>query len=156
MNLIDLTKQLFSKLASNDLPYKHRNACLGLVFTLLILILVPDSESIVPEPQLTGLISESDDFAFSTSIFDPLNNIQETVAPEILISPATKQEDTPVSTSIVEVRQGDNLSLIFDRAGLTPQDVYRVSNSGSDASILTRLYPGYKLAFNLNEEKNTQ
>ncbi len=156
MNLIDLTKRLLSKLTSTELPYKHRNACLGLVFTLLILILVPDSESVVPEPQQTDSLSESDIFSFSTSTFDPLNNIQATANPEVSTSAEikleNKSENTLESRQIVEVRPGDNLSLIFDRAGLSPQDVYQVSNSGSDANILTRLYPGYKLAFNLNEE----
>jgi murein DD-endopeptidase MepM/ murein hydrolase activator NlpD len=156
MNLIDLTKRLLSKLTSTELPYKHRNACLGLVFTLLILILVPDSESVVPEPQQTDSLSESDIFSFSTSTFDPLNNIQATANPQVSTSAEIKleikSENTLESRQIVEVRPGDNLSLIFDRAGLSPQDVYQVSNSGSDANILTRLYPGYKLAFNLNEE----
>lgn len=155
MNLIDLTKQLFKKLASNDLPYKHRNACLGLVFTLLILILVPDSESIVPEPQNTDSILEANNSTFSTSTFDPLKNIEEPPAENIISSKSEQdvQEKTQDSRNIVEVRSGDNLSLIFDRAGLTPQDVYRVSNSGNDASILTRLYPGYRLAFDVNEER---
>ena len=54
---------------------------------------------------------------------------------------AVQEKYSGAARSIVEVRSGDNLSLIFDRAGLTPQDVYRVSNSGgNDASILTRLY----------------
>ena len=51
MNLIDFIKQRLSKLTAHDLPYRHRNACLGLVLTLVILLMVPDSESIVPEPE---------------------------------------------------------------------------------------------------------
>ena len=152
MNLIDLTKQLLNRLTSNALPYKHRNACLGMVFTLIILLLVPDSESIVTEQQSTDPILEINNLAFSTSTFDPLNNIQEPPLENVL-SVETEQEIIQSTRSIVEVRSGDNLSLIFDRAGLTPQDVYRVSNSGGDASILTRLYPGYSLAFDVNEER---
>lgn len=151
MNLIDFTKQQFSKLTSNDLPYRHRNACLGLVFALCVLILIPDSESIAPEPQRTDPILEVSHSAFSTSTFDPVNNIQER-PPENVMSAVTEVENTQDTRTMVEVRSGDNLSLIFDRAGLTPQDVYRVSNSGGDASILTRLYPGYSLAFDVDEE----
>lgn len=157
MNLIDLTKQLISRLTSKELPNKHRNACLGLVFTLIILLLVPDSESIVPEQPSNDPIQEINNSAFSTSSFDPLTNAQVDTTQEPFLenapSLASEQEDFQDTRSIVEVRSGDNLSLIFDRAGLTPQDVYRVSNSGGDASILTRLYPGYSLAFDLNEEK---
>ena len=155
MNLIDLTKQLIKKLAPNNLPYRHRNACLGLVFTLLILVLVPDSESIVPKPQNHDLILQANTSNFSTSTFDPLKNIEEPLAVKVTSTETELEEQVKMqdTRSIVEVRSGDNLSLIFDRAGLTPQDVYRVSNSGNDASILTRLYPGYKLAFTINEEK---
>jgi len=165
MNLIDFTKQLFHKLITNDLPYRHRNACLGLVLTLLILLLVPDSESIVSEPQTPNQILTINDSAFSTSTFDPLNIIQD---PNLAYADVTRRNEATINEAtieaeqnlaqeprtITEVRPGDNLSLIFDRLGLTPQDVYRVSNSAGDASILTRLYPGYSLAFDINDAEN--
>lgn len=157
MNLIDFTKQLVKKLIKSDLPYRHKNACLGLVLTLFILLLVPDSESIVPDSQPREQILAISDSAFSTSSFDPLNPPQESssgnseLAETEELSIETQQRIEQDSVTIAEVRSGDNLSLIFDRVGLTPQDVYRVSNSAGDTSILTRLYPGYKLAFNIDE-----
>ena len=157
MNLIDFTKQLVKKMITSDLPYRHKNACLGLILTLFILLLVPDSESIVQEPQHPVQTLVINDTAFSTSTFDPLNTLQEptidnsevTGIQEATIE--THQEIEQDSITIAEVRSGDNLSLIFDRVGLTPQDVYRVSNSAGDASILTRLYPGYSLAFDIDD-----
>jgi murein DD-endopeptidase MepM/ murein hydrolase activator NlpD len=156
MNFIDFTQQLFSKLITRGLPYKHRNACLGLVLTLVILLLVPESESIVPETQNTEQILAISNSAFSTSNFDPLNTQQEAASAQFTsVSSAIEEISEPApeqhTRTIAEVRSGDNLSLIFDRVGLSPQDVYRVSSSNGDAGILTRLYPGYKLAFDINE-----
>ena len=153
MNLIDFTKQLLNKLIKINLPYKHRNACLGLVFTLLILVLVPDSEPIAPEslsPNKNLIINDS---AFSTSTFDPLNNtIKSSLSYEKEDNIGIQQNLEQGIITIAEVNSGDNLSLIFDRVGLTPQDVYRVSNSTGDASILSQLYPGYSLAFNIDDK----
>jgi len=158
MNLIDFLKQLFQKLIAERLPYKHQMACLGLLATLILLILMPESQS--GATQLSGLsvpsISGSD---FSSSNFNPLQaEILETAAItelEPLADPFQSEADLQLMADnrvFEEVRSGDNLSLIFDRVGLSPQDVYRVSNSGEDANILTRLYPGYKLAFNISDE----
>ncbi|MDG2090896.1 MAG: peptidoglycan DD-metalloendopeptidase family protein [Gammaproteobacteria bacterium] len=160
MNLIDFTKQLLNKLIKIRLSYKHRNACLGLVLTLLILLLLPNSESIAPESQNPNQNLVLDNSAFSTSTFDPLNTATElnsvyeieatieTVEANVGIQQSLEND----SITIAEVRSGDNLSLIFDRVGLSPQDVYRVSNSAGDASILTRLYPGYSLDFDIDSE----
>jgi len=57
---------------------------------------------------------------------------------------------------VTEVKPGDNLSLIFDRAGLTPRDVYQVSRSKPESSLLTNLYPGYKLEFFLDENRDLE
>lgn len=47
----------------------------------------------------------------------------------------------------IEVKQGDNLSAIFTKVGLSNQDLFRVLNSSDEAKVLDRLYPGYKLDF---------
>jgi len=57
----------------------------------------------------------------------------------------------------VEVKSGDNLSLIFPRAGLTARDVYVVAQTaGEDAKALLNLKPGQVLRFGTvldNEQK---
>ena len=47
----------------------------------------------------------------------------------------------------VVVRNGDNLSAIFKQLGLSDQDMFRVLNSGEEAGVLNRLFPGYQLDF---------
>jgi len=50
-----------------------------------------------------------------------------------------------------KVKSGDNLSTIFNRAGLSPQDVLRVSNSTKSAKTFVRMIPGETLALLIKE-----
>ena len=45
------------------------------------------------------------------------------------------------------VRSGDNLSLLFKRAGFSSTDVYRIVHSAAGGRDLERIYPGQSLAF---------
>jgi murein DD-endopeptidase MepM/ murein hydrolase activator NlpD len=162
MNLIDFLEQLFHKLVGDRLPRKHQLACLGLLATLALLILMPESQSGTTQPSgLSTLSSGSSNF--SNSNFNPLlTELLETAAfneAEPSSEPFQAEAELQLHTDnrlIEEVRRGDNLSLIFNRVGLSPQDVYRVSSSGDDSNILTRLYPGYQLAFNISEENRLE
>lgn len=49
------------------------------------------------------------------------------------------------------VRDGDNLSLIFARAGLNDRDVYHITSKAPEGKALTRIYPGQNLAFLLTD-----
>jgi murein DD-endopeptidase MepM/ murein hydrolase activator NlpD len=49
------------------------------------------------------------------------------------------------------VRSGDNLSLIFKRAGFNTRDVHRVVSEASDGKGLARIYPGQTIAFQGND-----
>jgi len=45
------------------------------------------------------------------------------------------------------VRSGDNLSLLFKRAGFTTRDVYQIVHTAPQGHALERIYPGQSLAF---------
>ena len=72
--------------------------------------------------------------------------------------PTLNPEDASVSALPPElpwrkftVRDGDNLSLIFNRAGFTDTDLYRVAAANSDRS-LKRIYPGEVISFQAGVE----
>ena len=72
--------------------------------------------------------------------------------------PTLNPEDESVSAFPPElpwrkftVRDGDNLSLIFNRAGFTDTDLYRVAAANSDRS-LKRIYPGEVISFQAGVE----
>jgi len=51
----------------------------------------------------------------------------------------------------VKINSGDNLSTLFRRIGLTPQDVYRISKATKKSKALTKLKPGQSLDFIINQ-----
>lgn len=65
-----------------------------------------------------------------------------------------KTSAAPAPAPVVEipwheetVQRGDNLSLIFKRAGYNDRDVYQVVSQAGDGKLLERIYPGQTIAF---------
>lgn len=50
-----------------------------------------------------------------------------------------------------EVKAGDTLSAIFKQVGLHDRDIYQLLNSGKEAAVLNKIYPGYQLSFDIPE-----
>ena len=68
--------------------------------------------------------------------------------------PTTITATPPTGTwKNVTVKNGDNLSLIFSRAGLSPQQLHQVLSLGKETRVLTRIFPGDKLRFNIADDK---
>lgn len=63
--------------------------------------------------------------------------------------------DEPGNTVRTElVKPGDNLSVIFSRAGLTDKQMFEFVHSSKEAQALAQLYPGHRLAFEIDQENN--
>jgi len=80
--------------------------------------------------------------------------------PSVLESTISSNTDTwsnfaavPSDDRIFEtaVKNGDTLSTLFQKAGLTDRDMYRLVHSSSEAKGLIRLYPGHKITFHFDE-----
>lgn len=77
----------------------------------------------------------------------PRQVILERAAPEQEgIADAEPAAPVPVWEAVT-VRSGDNLSLLFKRAGFNSADVYRIVHSAARGRDLERIYPGQSLAF---------
>lgn len=72
------------------------------------------------------------------------------------IADKAEQADLDLPWRSLTVKSGDNLSLLFHRAGLNDRDVYEFVNSSKDAKTLTKLMPGRELAFQLDGDKRLQ
>lgn len=129
MELFDLTKQA----VNNLLPRKHQAAVTVLIASLL---LVAAAVEIMEARQVFVHRSEQ-----SLSVIRP--RIVDTKPVEIEI-------DTRL---FIEVSSGDNLSILFDKAGLDAQDVLAITSSAADGDALTDLYPGDDLAFEITDDK---
>ncbi|MEH6559698.1 MAG: peptidoglycan DD-metalloendopeptidase family protein [Oceanicoccus sp.] len=55
-----------------------------------------------------------------------------------------------------DVQKGDNLSLIFQRASLSASDVHDIVNNSDNSKNLLKLYPGQKLAFQIDTDGKLQ
>ena len=70
---------------------------------------------------------------------------QSTVPAPSAPAPAIEPPEPPWVEQVV--KRGDNLSLIFKRAGFNDRDVYRVVSQAPDGKSLGRIYPGQVIAF---------
>jgi len=148
------------------LPGNHLWLLLGLTGFLFIVTHDNDysGEPLLPRNIAVELASPTtESFQTSTSelpeLVDP--GISGEVAresaeqPENLPAPALVSDNSSSAESkpdfVTEVKSGDNLTLIFSRAGLTPKDVFEVSQSKPQTSILNTLYPGYSLEFHFDD-----
>lgn len=75
------------------------------------------------------------------------------LAPSAELAPIEEPElvaPEPQWTTLT-VKSGDNLSLLFQRAGLNDRDVYELMQGNKEAKGLKRLFPGHQLAFHIDE-----
>lgn len=104
----------------------------------------------------------------ATLIFSP-NEVAEakrhsqsvplTIASEL--EPLLADSTQPISRDIIpsihwhkeKVRSGDNLSIIFQRAGLTDRDLYAFMNSNKASKLLKRIHPGHELEFHIEDRQ---
>jgi murein DD-endopeptidase MepM/ murein hydrolase activator NlpD len=146
VKVIDLATRILDPF----LPRQHQLTLGVLVGALAILLF--SSNFMVDERQATEATASSDSLPdtilllASVSSLSPLDEPEQHAhkTPEI---PTGDQKQPASKFQHITVKPGDNLSLIFGRAGFGPSDVYALTSSVTDKKILTRLYPGYELVF---------
>jgi murein DD-endopeptidase MepM/ murein hydrolase activator NlpD len=120
------------------LPPAHALAVAAAIalISLAIIWASPDEE---PTPgQDTPLIGETSAHAITAP---------ETITTELGAEHAPASEPPPQPWKEQVVRSGDNLSLIFKRAGYDNQDVHQVVSQAADGKSLGRIFPGQTIAF---------
>ena len=146
MKLFNLTKQAVNKMR----PRRHQLTLATLATGLLLLMLAtykvdsssPEHPSLLSNPWLaiSSFISKSENQNTAADNANPVT------VPEYAVSP-------PVDPRLLlEVSNGDNLSILFDKAGLSAQDVLDVTSSSADPDTLTDLHPGDRLAFEIDDD----
>jgi murein DD-endopeptidase MepM/ murein hydrolase activator NlpD len=162
---------------NNLLPGNHRWVLLGLLGFLLVITHDNDyaGESLLlrnSQPELAET-SSLDNTSEKLAVIETTENTgneqhqdlpTNLTAPEVPSQKSTSQttlsritiEAGPTPDFVTEVKPGDNLSLIFARAGLSPRDVYEVSHSKPQTPILANLFPGYSLEFSFDDNKELE
>jgi murein DD-endopeptidase MepM/ murein hydrolase activator NlpD len=111
-------------------PHRHLLLVAGLAFALVVgLLLMPAGDVAAKRRTI------------------PIELPREAPAEAI----AASEPEVVESWQDILVKSGDNLSLIFQRAGLDDGDVYHVVHRASGGRALRRIYPGQSLGFQLTE-----
>jgi murein DD-endopeptidase MepM/ murein hydrolase activator NlpD len=119
------------------LPKLHRFLIVTVLAVLLLVVLIPSQKSSSPVSQLPELEIGK---RYSLDI-----NYQN------LASSQPQEPTEELETQTFTVSKGDNLALIFKRAGLSPQETYRVSRAGDLAKKLLKMKPGESLALTIDK-----
>ena len=69
--------------------------------------------------------------------------------PDTGSEPVAQPSGTATHWQHFEIAAGDSLSSLFAKAGLTDSELFTLLASSPEAKILNRVYPGYKLDFNI-------
>lgn len=145
MELVDLAKQKLDRI----LPGRHQSILLGLSVLLLVLTLIQNAYLSSTEDNLIKH-STAEATLPTAEMPEMIKTESSTHADEIAAATESNLTDKRL---YLTVKPGDNLSLLFKRAGLGATDVYQLIHSSNDAKVLNSLYPGDKLAFDLADEK---
>jgi len=139
MDIVQIIKQFFQEYYPRN--HLYIAGFMGILLLLLITIPVDDKGSTVPNkirqiPIPISFEATTDEVVLSN------NNL------ELSDFVVAKEPSADVNHwKNVEIKSGDNLSIIFTMVGLTDQDLFRVLNSSEEAKILNRVFPGYQLDF---------
>ena len=128
------------------LTRKHLLAVGAITAAVALSTLLLPSNEVEANRQVEAVAASTQELAGSPAATASLAAQKSTSAPLVTEAAATEtwQELT--------VGAGDNLSLIFKRAGYSDRDIYRITKKTNQGKSLTRLFPGQTIAFKADEQ----
>ncbi len=117
-------------------------AIIGAAFGLL-----PDDADAMRTPKSAAQEIVIDTDAAPAALEIPTRAVTETI---------TAPPEPPGKWHKTTVKSGDNLSLMFARNDLSPQELYKVTSNETAAKQLKRLYPGDEIKLRINENTLTE
>jgi len=132
-----------SEFILTHIPHRHLiTACSLAVLVSLVVILLPDES-----PTQSKVISV--ELPIQSQIISEISqDIESQIAEEALTAePADPQGPQGPQWQEYQIQSGDNLSILFRRAGLSDRDIYELTNKVPEAKDLKRIRPGQEMAF---------
>ncbi|NHO68194.1 peptidoglycan DD-metalloendopeptidase family protein [Aestuariicella hydrocarbonica] len=120
-------------------PRRHLVTASILCAGLFILFIASPSKPVAAKRQ-----SQTIELPFNKEMQELLPDVTEPMSVEIIPEIQWHKE---------LVRAGDNLSLIFQRAGLSDRDLYEFMSGNPKSKSLTRIHPGHELEFHIEDQK---
>ncbi|MGI9289611.1 MAG: peptidoglycan DD-metalloendopeptidase family protein [Pseudomonadales bacterium] len=128
-------------------------------FVLVLLLLVPPSS--VEAGRSTELPSGNAQPESVAKLVDAELEKTKLESPKAVKAPKPIQQPEiaaapKIDWQTITVARGDNLSLVFQRVGLTSNDVLELLNTCPEAKQLVKVYPGHQFAFHIENQKLQQ
>lgn len=137
-----------------QIPSRHRLLIVLVSVFMAILLLLPSEQASASRGSDSNALQVGKRYSVQ---LDLPEEVPLTVLPELDDSltdlPA---EALGLSWTTLEVQAGDVLSTLFRKAGVNQQTMQQILDSGKTARTLTRLFPGRKLEFGLDEQGELQ
>lgn len=143
-----------NKTNDKELPVPHIVAAALLSVSMLALVLMPPTEVQAHRaetsqiPQLETPKERQMQTLLSAEATDNKSQI-ETIAVDADIQNSVSAP--AISWQNFTVKKGDNLTLVFKRAGLGSKAMYELIGNCPEAKILNRIHPGHTLSFHIEQ-----
>lgn len=154
--IIDLIKHFQSWVTLKEFPKTHAIAIALLGSTVLLFssITIPSNEDKTTnrsEKVVALAIPSSSDKAVTNKA--PSLTPSNTDSSELSIKPTQEFTALNLQKHTETVKSGDNLSLLFQRAGLSDTSLFELMQSNTETKQLTRLHPRQKFHFEIDNKK---
>ena len=129
----------------HKLPKKHKLLILGLVSAIVGLSLLPSEKATASKDNSANALEIGKRYELQVKVDDneKLTELNSEQA-------AAKLPEYELIDH--EVRNGDNLALIFKRAGFSAQTLHKLVNTNAETRKLTKIHPGEILSFATAED----
>ncbi len=129
----------------HKLPKKHKLLILGLVSAIVGLALLPSEKATASKDNSANALEIGKRYELQVKVDDneKLTELNSQQA-------AAKLPEYELIDH--EVRNGDNLALIFKRAGFSAQTLHKLINTNAETRKLTKIHPGEILSFATGED----
>ncbi|CAM4095745.1 peptidoglycan DD-metalloendopeptidase family protein [Pseudoalteromonas ostreae] len=129
----------------HTLPKKHKLLILGLVSAIAALTLIPSEKATASKDNSADALEIGKRYELQIKVDDNEK-----------LTELNSQEDAAkfpeYSLVDFEVKNGDNLALIFKRAGFSAQTVHKLLNTNAETRKLSKIHPGETLSFATAED----
>lgn len=151
----------------NRLPRRHKQLLCALTIVMGILFLLPSEDASASKSQTSSdalkvatrypaEISLSPKVKIAPSIEpQPTESIQaaQLTTTAAQLTPVKAPAPQELTWKQVKVKSGDNLALIFNRAGFSAATLYKITSLGKETQALKKIMPGQILNFGSNQKK---
>ncbi|WP_419149172.1 peptidoglycan DD-metalloendopeptidase family protein [Pseudoalteromonas 'SMAR'] len=135
----------------HKLPKKHKMLIVGLLSAMVGIALIPSEKATASKDNDGKALEVGKRYELPVKISEKTEQLTELdAAPEVPVAAAPKQPEFQFKDH--KVKSGDNLALIFKRAGYSAKTLHNLVNTNAETRKLTKIHPGEVLSFASNAE----